>query len=267
MMLPYKLMPDGVQEVVTTKYVPLFFLRSNAMLKIILSYLSPWAFTQTLLPLLIETAKQPGSDVRIVNVCRPAISTVCTGLTRPLQLSSRGHRFLTPGIRFHAIDDLNREYRDHMWPEMTRYGLSKLAVVLWTKKLQRQFDAEGVPITAISVHPGEVYTGESRPTLLDHGTHAEVLEGASTLAVPWFLRPIYHFIVVPLAFVSVDKGVYTSLFAAAGKKVKEEPGNYRGAFLDPVAQLSKPSEDALREDLADDLWKLTNQVLKDARVF
>lgn len=44
---------------------------------------------------------------------------------------------------------------------MTRYGLSKLAVVLWAKKLQRQFDADGVPITAISLHPGEVYTGKS----------------------------------------------------------------------------------------------------------
>lgn len=48
-----------------------------------------------------------------------------------------------------------------MWPEMTRYGLSKLAVVLWTKKLQRQFDAERVPVTALAIHPGEVYTGGS----------------------------------------------------------------------------------------------------------
>ena len=72
---------------------------------------------------------------------------------------------------------------------------------------------------------------------------------------------------MPLQFVSVDKGYYTSLFAAAGKKVKEEPENYRGAYLDPVAQLSKPSADSLREDLADNLWKLTNQVLEDARVF
>lgn len=69
-----------------------------------------------------------------------------------------------------------------------------------------------------------------------------------------------------MAFVPVEKGVHTSLFAAAGKKVKEEPQNYRGAFLDPIAQLSKPSDDSLREDLANDLWKLTNQVLKDARV-
>jgi NAD(P)-dependent dehydrogenase (short-subunit alcohol dehydrogenase family) len=150
-----------------------------------------------------------------------------------------------------------------MWPEMTRYGLSKLAVVLWTKKLQRQFDADGVPITAIAIHPGEVYTGRSFSFLPTHVIHILGPEGAQTLAVPWFLRAVYRFIIVPLSFVPVDKGVHTSLFAAAGKKVKEEPENYRGAFLDPVAQLSKPSEDALREDLADDLSRLTNEVLKD----
>ena len=77
-----------------------------------------------------------------------------------LQVSSRAHTFLSPGVQLRTIDDLNREYNNYMWPEMTRYGLSKLATVLWTKKLQRQFDAEGVPITAISMHPGEVYTGK-----------------------------------------------------------------------------------------------------------
>ena len=153
-----------------------------------------------------------------------------------------------------------------MWPEMTRYGLSKLAIVLWTKKLQRQFDAEGVPITAIALHPGEVYTGKTILLWVIRVTDILFSEGAHTLAVPWLLKPIYRFLIVPLAFGSVDKGIYTSLFAAAGKKVKEEPENYRGAFLDPVAQLSKPSDDSLREDLADDLWMVTNKVLKDARV-
>ena len=98
-------------------------------------------------------------------------------------------------------------------------------------------------------------------------THIVLPDGAKTLIVPWFFRPIFHFLIVPLTFTSVDKGVYTSLFAAAGKTVKEEPESYRGAFLDPVAQLSKPSDDSLREDLADDLWELTNRVLKDAQVF
>lgn len=74
MMLPYKVMPDGVQEVMTTKWV--FFCVYRAVLNVNPSYLSPFAFTQTLLPLLIETAKQPGSDVRIVNVCQPVVSNV-----------------------------------------------------------------------------------------------------------------------------------------------------------------------------------------------
>jgi hypothetical protein len=74
-MLPYKVMPDGVQEVVTTKCV-FFFEWDIAMLKAIHSYLSPFAFSQTLLPLLIATAKQPGSDVRVVNVCRPSVLTI-----------------------------------------------------------------------------------------------------------------------------------------------------------------------------------------------
>lgn len=48
--------------------VRLSFEWAIVMLKAIHSYLSPFAFTQTLLPLLIATAKQPGSDVRVVNV-------------------------------------------------------------------------------------------------------------------------------------------------------------------------------------------------------
>jgi len=139
------------------------------VLKTIFSYLSPFAFTHALLPLLVATAKQPGSDVRIVNVRAPAVLTVHNNSDLPLKLSSRGHRFLAPGIQFRTIDDLNRECKGYMWPEMSRYGLSKLAIVLWTKKLQRQFDAEGVPITAISIHPGEVCTGKAlylcQPTL------------------------------------------------------------------------------------------------------
>ena len=67
-MIPYKIMPDGVQEAMTTKLVSYLTRRLSTLLKITPSYLSPFAFTQTLLPLLIETAKQDGSDVRIVNV-------------------------------------------------------------------------------------------------------------------------------------------------------------------------------------------------------
>ena len=69
--------------------------------------------------------------------------------------------FLSPGVQFHTVNGLNCEYKNYMWPEMTRYGLSKLITVLWTKRPQKQPDADGVPITAIPLHPGRVYTGKS----------------------------------------------------------------------------------------------------------
>jgi hypothetical protein len=83
MMLPYKIMPDGVQEVMTTKWVFFFYMLIGGVLRAIHSYLSPFAFTQALLPLLVETAKQPGSDVRIVNVRSPVVCEQYLSLTHP----------------------------------------------------------------------------------------------------------------------------------------------------------------------------------------
>lgn len=40
---------------------------------------------------------------------------------------------------------------------------TKLANVLWTNELQRRFDAQEIPITAMSVHPGNVMSGALSP--------------------------------------------------------------------------------------------------------
>jgi len=123
---------------------------------------------QLLEPFRLHTNTSPvvGRDREATGLGRPnckCTSTCHSTTPKPdsrLQLSSKGHRILAPGVQLRTIDDINYECKDCAWPEISRYGLSKLAVVLWTKKLQRQFDAEGVPITAISVHPGEVDTGK-----------------------------------------------------------------------------------------------------------
>jgi hypothetical protein len=39
-------------------------------------------------------------------------------------------------------------------------GLSKLANILFTKEIQKRFDAEGIPAISISLHPGGVLTGK-----------------------------------------------------------------------------------------------------------
>jgi hypothetical protein len=66
---PYYKTKDGIQEAMATKYVPLGY---GAILPICahpsFSYLSHFIFAEILLPLMINTSKEEGSDVRILNV-------------------------------------------------------------------------------------------------------------------------------------------------------------------------------------------------------
>ncbi|KAF2017464.1 oxidoreductase-like protein [Aaosphaeria arxii CBS 175.79] len=87
-------------------------------------------FTKLLMPVLLETAKTPDADVRIVN------------------LSSIGHYgapsagviFEQPALEQHST-----------W---RRYGQSKLANILFTKELATRYPE----ITSIAVHPGAIIT-------------------------------------------------------------------------------------------------------------
>lgn len=86
--------------------------------------------TKLLLPTMLETAKQPGADVRIVNV------------------SSMGHRLAVPkGIEF---DQAALEKQ----PTWRRYGCSKLANILFARELAVRYPQ----ITSVSLHPGVILT-------------------------------------------------------------------------------------------------------------
>jgi NAD(P)-dependent dehydrogenase (short-subunit alcohol dehydrogenase family) len=86
--------------------------------------------TKLLLPAMLETAKQPGADVRIVT------------------LSSMGHQITpTGGIIF----DQPALEQQNTW---RRYGASKLANILYTRSLATQYPS----ITCISLHPGVILT-------------------------------------------------------------------------------------------------------------
>jgi len=122
-------------------------------------------------------------------------------------------------------------------------GHSKVLNILWTKSLQQRFDkAEPpVPITVIAIHPGGVDTFSHNWPL------------------PWLMKPL-----VGLAINSPEMGSYTSVFAAASKKVREEKSKYKAAYLEshPPGHFAKPSKEAQNEKLAEDLWKLTEQYLE-----
>jgi NAD(P)-dependent dehydrogenase (short-subunit alcohol dehydrogenase family) len=98
------------------------------------NHLSPFLLALLLLPLLLSTAAQsPPHTVRIINV------------------SSDGASKLAPkeGILF---DDMNAQSKS-TW---TRYGMSKLAGVLFARELARRYRNRGV--VALALHPGTVKT-------------------------------------------------------------------------------------------------------------
>ena len=87
-------------------------------------------FTRLLLPTLLRTAEESGSDVRVIN------------------LSSEGHNMAPgPGIIYDQ-SELEK------WGTWRRYGQAKLANILHARELQRRYPS----ITATSLHPGVIAT-------------------------------------------------------------------------------------------------------------
>ncbi|KAK1219703.1 hypothetical protein PQX77_017564 [Marasmius sp. AFHP31] len=200
-------------------------LNSRHIFNNIRSYLSPFVFTETLLPLMTMTAvKEDESDVRIVNV------------------SSIVHKLTPSPLKLEGIDDLCVEYKGKFMSGFRQYAHSKLLDIMWSKHLQRRLDAAdpAVPITVITIHPGGVDTF------------------TDTWPLQWLTKPL-----VRLAIKSPERGAYTSAFAAAGKIVRDERDKYRGTYLEssPVGRIATPSSDALSEAAGEQLYTLTQLFL------
>jgi NAD(P)-dependent dehydrogenase (short-subunit alcohol dehydrogenase family) len=86
--------------------------------------------TKLLLPVLLETAQKPDSDVRVIS------------------LSSIGHN-LAPGFETMLNQDELK-----MCNTNARYGASKAANILFAAELARRYPS----LTAVSVHPGIIVT-------------------------------------------------------------------------------------------------------------
>lgn len=121
-----------------------------------------------------------------------------------------------------------------------RYGLSKLANILFASELQRRMDAEGINIISISLNPGATKT--------DGGLGV----------MPGFVRPIAR-----LFFSSPEKAALTSLFAATAFEVRDHKQQYAGKFLNGPGKVKEPSERARSADLAKKLWDLTKTAVEE----
>ncbi|KAF7594908.1 hypothetical protein BBP40_007943 [Aspergillus hancockii] len=151
----------------------------------------PFLFTTELMPLLRETAQvDPG--VRIVNI------------------SSRVHLALPTGAQFSVLEDFNWDFGsdDDYQSNRLRYGYSKLAMVLFSKEIQRRADEDSTPILATSIPPGGVRTdGVTR------------YFGVGNSRLDDLLTPL--------------DGALTPPFAAAHSLPGSEKERYGGAYLVP----------------------------------
>ena len=97
-----------------------------------------------------------------------------------------------------------------------------------------------MPITAIVIHPGIVKT-------FLHNKSAP------------FIQRLY----CRLFGVNLERGAYTSIFAAASKQVAQERGKYKGQYIEhlPVGKVVETSPE-VNEKNAEDLWRITEEFLQ-----
>ncbi|KDQ54409.1 hypothetical protein JAAARDRAFT_135807 [Jaapia argillacea MUCL 33604] len=202
------------------------FMKRESRLDVLGDHIGPFVFTQTLLPLLIQTASQLGADIRIVN------------------LTSAGHVMIRGDIHFLTLDDMNKDFEDTFFPRVFRDAYSKLANILFTRELQKHMDAEGASIIVTSVSPG--FVGSETQINLWKRYH-----------MGWFPR---------LVCTPPSEGAYNSVFAAVSPVVRSKSTEFKGAYLMPVGKISKPSRLAQSDELAKELWDTTERVLKDLGV-
>ncbi|TFK39290.1 hypothetical protein BDQ12DRAFT_722666 [Crucibulum laeve] len=194
----------------------------------IVNHFSPFVFTRTLLPLLTKTSlEDEDSDVRIVT------------------LTSMAHgksRATNPDIQFRDLKDFNDEFPNNTWPDWSRYCATKLCSILFARELQRQLSSSPSTsrILSIPIHPGSVNTFASRTPI-----------------------PLLASLVMGIFFLTPEEGAYTSCFAAASPKLREEPDKWAGVYLEPVGKRGKISQNAKRDELARELWETTEMILKD----
>ncbi|KDQ21289.1 hypothetical protein BOTBODRAFT_25713 [Botryobasidium botryosum FD-172 SS1] len=185
------------------------------------NYLGHFAFTQPLIPLLIETSKDPSTSVRIV------------------QVSSTGHTFAKDEVSFNPdlpySETINRDFGTP-W---ARYGQSKLANILFAKELARRLADHRIFSSAL--HPGNINTELNRGTFQSY---------------PW-MKPASKLFSVFLT--TPYKGAITPLYAATADEI--DKNNWRGEYFDPLAKHTTPSKLAQNAQLAQDLWALSEKIV------
>ena len=168
-----------------------------------------------LLPILLSTSAEYG-DARIVSV------------------TSTGFH-VAPKDQGIIFDDLTTTQNYGFGSNWTRYGQSKLALLVYTKTLAEKY----LELTTVVVHPGVIAT--------------DLVGGLG-----WMDRMIVYATNIG-KMVSEEEGVKNGIWAATVKR--EDVAS--GGFYEPVGEVGKHSRWSEDEGLAARLWEWTEGVLKE----
>ncbi|KAF2395698.1 NAD(P)-binding protein [Trichodelitschia bisporula] len=149
---------------------------------------------------------------------------------------------------FSSVDEINKDVG-----AASLYNRTKLAVLMFVLTLTRyqaagELGLDPAPDAApyiLATHPGAVKTDQT-----DQAVEAYGLVGKVGVGV------VRRFMVDP-----VKQGCRSMLFAATGPEVVRE--KLKGAYIIPDRKTSDVSSVAKDEELQDQLWKLSEQVLSD----
>lgn len=160
-----------------------------------------------------------------------------TGLVLPLLQQTEGARIVNVASDAHmfvksmGFDDMHatRSYKT-----FREYGRSKLANILFTRRLARQLQGQGITVNCL--HPGAVATSLGKQN-----------DGVIAKIAPYLLKPFFR---------SPMQGAQTSIYLCSSDEVAAITGEY---FVDSKPRRPKPW--ACDDAAADRLWHYTEECL------
>ncbi|KAI1628711.1 hypothetical protein EDD37DRAFT_17883 [Exophiala viscosa] len=160
--------------------------------------------------------------------------------------SSDLHRGATADTKFESETEINRD----IGPTKL-YNRTKLAQILICRALQRRIDnhqlgfTSGTKVFVNAVHPGGVETDQPKQAEEAYGT----------------LGVIGHNLIKPLMKDPVSQGCRPALYATTSKEIEEQ--GISGQYIVPDKKVTSPSSTAQDDQLGEQLWNLSEQILKD----
>lgn len=181
-----------------------------------------------LLPLIRKTSHLP-------NTPPPRIVTV----------SSELHRAAPSDVAFASLEELN----DPSLSALALYGRSKLANLLFTKYgLEgRVLRPNADDIIAVSVHPGNVHTGQQDQFKEAYGPiFGTIMKSA---VIPFMRNP--------------DQGSLSTLWAATSDDVEKNRVDFQGKYFNDPGVLGGESKQGCDPELGARLWSLTEKLIRE----